>query len=70
MSDYEKVKAILPTSMKCDVWHEVQNGFEALVTERGAYKMRRKVKNGAWIGYELFSLTPKGGLKSIGIVRL
>lgn len=66
MSDYEKVLSILPSKMDCGVWYPIQNMFQAMISDRGAYKLRRKVKKGAWVGYEVFSLTKKGGLKSVG----
>lgn len=71
MNDYEKVKSLFPDPTPCGVWLELQNGFQGLVTDRGAYRLRRKVNLGAGlIRFEIFTLTRKVGLKSQGYMQL
>jgi hypothetical protein len=65
-SDYERVRALMPSSMPVDKWIPIKNGFDAIVNSRGSYNLRRKVKIAGETRYEKFSLTRAGGLKSIG----
>lgn len=69
-TDYERVRGLLPSSMDIGKWYKIQNGFEATVSARGAYTLRRKVKIAGEIKYEKYSLTKSGGLKSIGYSKL
>lgn len=69
-ADYEKVRALMPSSMPVDKWVPIKNGFEAIVSSKGSYTLRRKVKMAGEVRYEKFSLTRSGGLKSLGFSRI
>ena len=69
-AEYEKVRALMPSSMPVDKWVPIKNGFEAIVSSRGSYNLRRKVKMAGEIRYEKFSLTRAGGLKSLGFSKM
>lgn len=69
-SDYEKVKALFPASITCGTWYPLQNGFEGMVTERGAWRVRRPVRLAGESRFEIFTLTRKGGLRSTGFARI
>jgi hypothetical protein len=69
-ADYEKVRSLMPSSMPVDKWVPIKNGFEAIVSSRGSYNLRRKVKMAGETRYEKFSLTRSGGLKSLGFSKM
>jgi len=69
-SEYDKVKALFPDSPTCGVWHPLPNGFEGMVSERGAWRLRRRVRLAGEPRFELFSLTRKGGLRSVGFAHI
>ena len=70
MSDYERVKALFPKPTPCGVWLDLQNAFQGYVTPRGAYCLRRPViLSGGLRRYEMFRLTPKGGMQFEGYAQ-
>jgi hypothetical protein len=69
-ADYERVRALMPSSMPVDKWIPIKNGFEAIVSSKGSYNLRRKVKMAGEVRYEKFSLTRSGGLKSLGFSKM
>lgn len=67
MTDFDRIKALFPMPCKCNVWIDVQNGFQGMITSRGAYRMRRIVRFPSGLKrYEIFSVTKAGGMKSTG----
>ena len=68
--EYEMVRDLFPNPTPCDSWVPLQNGFEGLVTARGAYRLRRRVTlSGGFQLFEIFSLTRGRGLQPIGFAR-
>ena len=62
MSDYEKVRALFPSPLTCNTWFTLQNGFEGLVTSRGACRLRKPVLIGGCPRWDIYRVTPKGGM--------
>lgn len=69
-SEYEKIKALFPARPTCGTWYPLRNGFEGMVTERLAYRIRRRVRLAGELRFEMFTLTRKGGLRSTGFARI
>lgn len=62
-NDYTKIAGLFPSTCPCDVWLPLQNGFEGLLTSRGAYRLRRLVRLFQDdFSYEIFSVTCAKGV--------
>lgn len=66
MSDYDRVRALFPDSCHVGVWVTLRNGFEGLITARGAVRLRKPVLIAGRPSWDLFNCTKSGGLVRAG----